>query len=57
MAKYILSFVVVISLTLLISRRLTLSQRYDRPAKKAKEVSTWVALDRGIDPTDVSDKS
>lgn len=29
-----------------------ISQRYERPEKKARDLSPWNSLDRGIDPTE-----
>lgn len=34
-----------------ISRKLRLSNRYDRNDKQAREISDWKSLDQGIDPT------
>jgi len=44
-----LIFVAVIAIS--ISRRMRLSPKYERINKKAREISDWNALDRGIDPT------
>jgi hypothetical protein len=43
-----ISLVAVFSLVVLISKRFTLSSRYER---KPRELNTWSALDHGIDPT------
>ncbi len=43
-------FIVVIAvIAISISRRMRLSQRYER---HERELSPWNALDKGIDPTD-----
>jgi len=34
-----------------ISRKVRLSGKYERSDKKAREISDWKSLDRGIDPT------
>ena len=46
--EILISVVIVISLTLLLSRSLKLSTRYDR---KPHKLSDWNAQDQGIDPT------
>ena len=46
----ILLFIVIFSLvTVFLSKRFKLSQRYER---KPRELSQWNSLDKGIDPTD-----
>lgn len=50
--QIVISAVLVISLTLLISRSLKLSTRYER---KPRKLSDWSALDQGIDPTEVGE--
>ena len=47
-----ISAVIVISLTLLLSRSLKLSAKYER---KPRKLSDWNSLDQGIDPTDDSE--
>jgi hypothetical protein len=42
------SVVIVIALTLILSRSLKLSSRYER---KPHKISDWNAQDQGIDPT------
>jgi len=42
------SVVIVIALTLILSRSLNLSSRYER---KPHKISDWNAQDQGIDPT------
>jgi hypothetical protein len=44
-----ISLIVVTAIVLLISRRFTISSRYER---KPKAHTPWRALDSGIDPTD-----
>jgi hypothetical protein len=44
-----ISAVIVISLTLLLSRSLKLSAKYER---KPRKLSDWNSLDQGIDPTE-----
>jgi hypothetical protein len=46
--EILISVVFVVSLTLLLSRSLKLSSRYDR---KPHKLSDWNAQDKGIDPT------
>ena len=46
--EILISVVIVVSLTLLLSRSLKLSTRYDR---KPHKLSDWNAQDQGIDPT------
>jgi hypothetical protein len=52
MTNYIISFVIVIFSALTLSRYMKISQRYERPEKKARDLSPWNSLDRGIDPTE-----
>ena len=47
-----ISAVIVISLTLLLSRSLKLSAKYER---KPRKLSDWNSLDQGIDPTEDSE--
>ena len=46
--EILISAVIVISLTLILSRSLKLSSRYER---KPRKLSDWNAQDQGIDPT------
>jgi hypothetical protein len=46
--EILISVVVVVALTLLLSRSLKLSSRYER---KPHKLSDWNAQDQGIDPT------
>ena len=46
--EILISVVVVVTLTLLLSRSLKLSSRYER---KPHKLSDWNAQDQGIDPT------
>ena len=46
--EILISVVIVIALTLLLSRSLKLSSRYER---KPHKLSDWNAQDQGIDPT------
>ncbi len=50
--ELLISAVIVISLTLLLSRSLKLSAKYER---KPRKLSDWNSLDQGIDPTDDSE--
>jgi hypothetical protein len=50
--EILISAVIVISLTLILSRSLKLSSRYDREPRK---LSDWNAQDQGIDPTQESE--
>lgn len=50
--EILISAVIVISLTLILSRSLKLSSRYDR---KPRKLSDWNAQDQGIDPTQESE--
>lgn len=52
--EIIISAVIVVALTLLLSRSLKLSTRYDR---KPRKLSDWNAQDQGIDPTLESESS
>ena len=45
-------FVLLIAIiAIAISRRMRLSDRYERSNKKESPPSAWKAMDRGIDPT------
>lgn len=45
-------FVLLIAIiAIAISRRMRLSDRYERNNKKSAPASPWKAMDRGIDPT------
>jgi hypothetical protein len=46
--EILISLVVVVALTLLLSRTLKLSSKYER---KPHKLSDWNAQDEGIDPT------
>ncbi|MCX6456771.1 MAG: hypothetical protein NTV90_04130 [Actinobacteria bacterium] len=46
--EVLISVVVVVALTLILSRSLKLSTRYER---KPHKLSDWNAQDQGIDPT------
>jgi hypothetical protein len=46
--EILISVVIVVALTLLLSRTLKLSSRYER---KPHKLSDWNAQDQGIDPT------
>ena len=46
--EILISAVVVVSLTLILSRSMKLSSRYER---KPQKLSDWNAQDQGIDPT------
>ncbi len=46
--EILISVVIVIALTLILSRSLKLSSRYER---KPHKLSDWNAQDQGIDPT------
>ena len=46
--EILISLVVVVALTLLLSRTLKLSSKYER---KPHKLSDWNAQDQGIDPT------
>jgi len=46
--EILISAVIVVSVTLLLSRSLKLSTRYER---KPQKLSDWNAQDQGIDPT------
>jgi hypothetical protein len=46
--EILISVVIVVSVTLLLSRSLKLSTRYER---KPQKLSDWNAQDQGIDPT------
>ena len=50
--EILISVVIVVSLTLILSRSLKLSSRYDR---KPRKLSDWNAQDQGIDPTQESE--
>lgn len=50
--ELLISAVIVISLTLLLSRSIKLSAKYER---KPRKLSDWNSLDQGIDPTEDSD--
>ena len=57
MWKLNISLVLVLIAAVSISRRMRLSGKYERTDKKAREISDWTKLDRGIDPTVKDDKS
>jgi hypothetical protein len=46
--EILISAIIVVSLTLLLSRSLKLSAKYER---KPQKLSNWNAQDQGIDPT------
>jgi hypothetical protein len=46
--EILISAIIVVSLTLLLSRSLKLSAKYER---KPQKLSDWNAQDQGIDPT------
>jgi hypothetical protein len=48
----LISVVIVVAITLLLSRSLKLSARYER---KPHKISDWNAQDQGIDPTQDSE--
>ena len=50
--EILISAIVVVAITLLLSRSLKLSSRYER---KPHKLSDWNAQDQGIDPTEVSE--
>jgi hypothetical protein len=50
--EILISLVVVVALTLLLSRTLKLSSKYER---KPHKLSDWNAQDQGIDPTQDSE--
>ena len=51
MWKLNISLILVLVAAISISRRMRLSGKYERNDKKAREISDWKKLDRGIDPT------
>jgi hypothetical protein len=51
MWKLNISLVLILVAAISISRRMRLSGKYERTDMKAREISDWKALDRGIDPT------
>lgn len=55
MWKLNISLVLVAVVAISISRRMRLSNRYERSEKHPVQLSDWKALDRGIDPTDRED--
>jgi hypothetical protein len=50
--EILISAIVVVAITLFLSRSLKLSARYER---KPHKISDWNAQDQGIDPTQDSD--
>jgi len=50
--EILISAIVVVAITLLLSRSLKLSSRYER---KPHKISDWNAQDQGIDPTQDSE--
>jgi hypothetical protein len=52
LVELLISAVIVISLTLLLSRSIKLSAKYER---KPRKLSDWNSLDQGIDPTEDSE--
>jgi hypothetical protein len=46
--EILISAIIVVAITLLLSRSLKLSSRYER---KPHKISDWNAQDQGIDPT------
>ncbi len=51
MWKLNISLALVAILVISISRRMRLSDKYERSDKKAREISPWKSLDQGVDPT------
>lgn len=51
--EILISALIVISLTVILSRSVKLSPRYER---KPHKLSDWNSLDKGIDPTQDSEK-
>lgn len=51
MFKLNLWLVLIAIVAISISRKVRLSGKYERSDKKAREISDWKSLDRGIDPT------
>lgn len=45
----LISVVVIFVIVVLLGRKFNLSSKYER---KPRELNTWSALDKGIDPTD-----
>jgi hypothetical protein len=50
--EILISAVIVVSLTLILSRSMKLSARYER---KPQKLSDWNAQDQGMDPTQESE--
>ncbi len=50
-------WLIVISIVVIsINRKMKLSGKYERTDKRAREISPWKSLDKGIDPTTKGDK-
>jgi len=49
--KLTISLIVFAVIAVSLSRKVRLSNRYERSDKTAREISDWKALDQGIDPT------
>ena len=56
MWKLSLSLILFAVLAVAISRKVKISQRYERSDKKSVELSNWKALDLGIDPTQTKEE-
>lgn len=56
MSKFFISVVLVAIVALMMNRVIRISARYERSDKSARELSTWSALDYGIDPTESPEK-
>ena len=52
-----ISIFLVAALTIYISKRFKISKRYERQSRSTPPLNSWSALDHGIDPSDVKDKT
>ena len=55
--QILISIVIVATLTLYISKRFRISNRYERQSRSVPPMNAWSALDHGIDPSEVKDEA
>ena len=55
--QILISIVIVATLTIYISKHFRISKRYERQSRSKPPMNSWSALDQGIDPSEVKDKT
>ena len=55
--QILISILIVATLTIYISKRFRISKRYERQSRSKSPMNSWSALDQGIDPSEVKDKT